>query len=461
MRKGLWNKRIPTIFAFVLLFFSIWVTSFFVKEGVIFVGRAGPDKVPLNIKIANISDASFTVSFTTAVKTQAALSIEDTDGNFLVHDDRNKKREEQKDFFSHFITVPDLEPNKIYKFSILSEGETYLNQGKKYEVRTGAKISIKPYDQNPIFGKVMLPGGEAGNDSIVEINIQDGQEISAITKDDGSFIIPTNSLRNINLSNYLKLNKGDKLTINIFRQNMKTTIEARFDEGLLPAITLQKDYDFTNIEEGETSTFSSQLKAPTPAVRFGEVKITSPKNSESFIDNQPLFRGTSLPNQTVKITIESNPIKADVKADGNGVWTFRPAAPLSAGEHTITIQSIDKYGILKTVTQSFIVFASGSQVTESATPSATPILSPSPTQTPGPTLPITPSPTETPVSTPSPTMVITATPTIVPTIGPTVTISPTNLPIATPPPPGSTSTIVMTFISVLLIFSGAALLFLL
>ncbi len=461
MKKGLWNKRIPTIFVFVILFFSIWVTSYLIQKEITFVGRATPAKTPRNIAVSNITETSFTVTFITNDKTLAALSVEG--GNappYLVFDDRNKKTGKQTEFYSHIITVPDLKPKTIYSFSIISDQDTYLDQGKKFTVTTGPIIIEDPPRQNPITGLVLLPDGKAGEDAIVELNVEGAQLFTVVTKDDGGFIIPTNSLRVRELDRYFVLRQDQQLTINILRQDLKTTLRTRFMEAeAIAPVTLEKNYDFTEREAEEISTLSSTLRAPTPQIATGEVQILTPKSSESFIDTRPLFRGTAVPNQTVKITIESDPIRAEIAADSNGVWSFRPSTPLSPGEHTITIKTQDRFGIIKTITQRFVVFASGSQVAESATPSATPTIKSTPTP------PLTPKPTATPVptviltQTPIPTSSLTQTPTPSTFVSPTLV--PTSIPQISPPPPGNSASLVLTVISVLLIFAGGTLLFLL
>lgn len=429
----------PTLFAFLLLFISIWVTSYLIQTGVIFVGRATPDKTPQNLKIANITDSSFTVTFTTNEKTSGALSVEEVGKNsYVVFDDRNKKTGDQNEFYSHYITVSDLQPEMPYNFTIIADGENYLNDDQKYFVRTGTKVSEIPPSQKPIVGKGLLPDGKEASDTIVEIKIQGAQLVTALTSDNGGFIIPTNSIRKEDLNGYLKLSSETLITILLRRQNLSSTIKTLFKNAeSLESLTLTQDYNFTDIEDVEVSTKASELRAPSPKIVSGVVRISTPKENESFVDSRPLFRGTALPNQKVKIKIESEVIVDEVTADANGLWSYRPPKAISPGQHKITIETIDSFGVSKILTQNFTVFASGSQVAESATPSATPISTPTPTT----------SPKTTPTSTPTP------------TIPPVITISPTQIPIATPAPPGNTSSLVLTVISTLLIFAGAALLF--
>ncbi|KKQ93588.1 MAG: hypothetical protein A3E68_01835 [Candidatus Levybacteria bacterium RIFCSPHIGHO2_12_FULL_39_39] len=457
MRKGLWSKRIPTFFAFLLLFISIWVTSFLIQKGVIFVGRATPEKSPREVLISNITDSSFTVTFQTLAKTVAAVSIEEKNNpQFVVFDDRNKRTDEQKPFYSHYITVSDLKPKTIYELSILSDGEIYLNGEKKYIVTTGPLITGAPPVQNPIVGKVLLPDGSAASDTIVVIAIEGAQSISSLTKDDGTYIIPTNSIKKTILDDYLTIDGNQEIQLKIIRGDMRASVKSLFkDSELIPPLTLQKNYDFTKTPEQKISSLASQLKVPPAKTKFGEVKILNPKPSESLIDNKPLFRGVALPNKTIKITIESNPIKTEVISDNNGSWSFRPSVPLSPGEHTITIETQDNFGILKTISQKFTVFASGAQVAESATPSATPAITITPTTTQA----ITPTVFISPSATPLITQIPTIAPTVVVTIPPT--IPPITIPITTPAPPGSSSSLILTSISIILIFTGSVLLFLL
>jgi len=457
MRKGLWSKRIPTFFAFLLLFISIWVTSFLIQKGVIFVGRATPEKSPREVLISNITDSSFTVTFQTLAKTVAAVSIEEKNNpQFVVFDDRNKRTDEQKPFYSHYITVSDLKPKTIYELSILSDGEIDLNGEKKYIVTTGPLITGAPPVQNPIVGKVLLPDGSAASDTIVVIAIEGAQSISSLTKDDGTYIIPTNSIKKTILDDYLTIDGNQEIQLKIIRGDMRASVKSLFkDSELIPPLTLQKNYDFTKTPEQKISSLASQLKVPPAKTKFGEVKILNPKPSESLIDNKPLFRGVALPNKTIKITIESNPIKTEVISDNNGSWSFRPSVPLSPGEHTITIETQDNFGILKTISQKFTVFASGAQVAESATPSATPAITITPTTTQA----ITPTVFISPSATPLITQIPTIAPTVVVTIPPT--IPPITIPITTPAPPGSSSSLILTSISIILIFTGSVLLFLL
>ena len=478
MKKGLWNKRMPTLFAFLLIFGSIWVTSYLIQTGIIFVGRATPDKTPQNVKISNITDSSFTVTFTTNEKTTSGLSVEEVGKNpYLVLDDRNKNTNTRNSFYSHYITASDLEPQTSYKFSLIADGETYLDNGQPFTVGTGARVSAPPPTQIPIVGRGRLPDGVASADTIAEIKIQGAQLITAITSENGDFTIPTNSIRRDDLTNYFSLSPETQITIMLRRQEFTSTIQVLFkNTDVLQDLTLSKNYNFTDLENPDVSTKASVLKTPTQRITAGTIKIVSPKPNESFVDSRPLFRGTALPNQKVKIKIESEIIIDQVTSDTNGLWTYRPAKSIGPGQHKITIETVDPFGVSKTLTEVFVIFSSGSQIAESATPSATPTIKLAPTKTPTPT-PTTPTPPKTttaptpttippttaPTKTPTPTPITSSiTPTETASPSPSlIAASPTQIPNVTPQPPGSNSSLILTVISVLFIFAGSALLFML
>lgn len=447
MKNNLLNKRMPTLFAFILLLGSIWATSFLIQKGIITIGRASPETTPENIKISNITDSSFTVSFTTADKAIAAINFGETeDLGSIVYDVRDKPGEKQTAFYSHYINIPNLKPNRKYFFSIISEGDSFLNDGKNYSVSTGSKIESSPPEQNPVYGKIVLPEGSSADDTLIYLTTDGNQTISALSKNTGEYIIPLNSIRNSSLDAYASFSANSVINLEIARQSLKSNIRAAYKkDNAIPTITLSKNYDFienTVTQNEEVATASSILKTPETNASNKSVEILSPKENDTLTDQKPAFRGTALPGSKVKITIHSsNNIQTEVTADNSGNWTYRPNTSLAPGEHTVTIETTDAFGIVKKITQSFTVFASGTQVTEAATPSATP----------------TTLPTSTPIPTPTTTTATTPTIALSPTLAPSLTIIPAKPTIAATG--DNTTSILLSSLPVFFILLGTILLF--
>ncbi|MFI5265475.1 MAG: Ig-like domain-containing protein [Candidatus Levyibacteriota bacterium] len=470
MKKGIFEKRIPTVLAILILIGGLIITSLVLRQSVFTTSHATPNEEPQNIEVTNITDTSFTVTFTTLDPTIAGVSVQNSNPPTVYYDARNPQG--GASFTSHFITVSNLLPKTTYSFSVLSNGGTYLNQGKNF---TATTLSVHIPVSSASFslgGKVLLPDGTAGNDVLILITIPGAQMVSAVTNGSGTFSIPTSLIVNPDGQPITLIpNMAIKLTAT--KSALVSTINYRYEPGAnIPTISLSNNYSFTAGEENvSVGTPSSNLSVPS-GPRKTDVKITVPKADQSFSDQRPSFQGTAAPNSLVKIVIHSDPVNVEVRSDPNGNWAYRPAVALSAGAHTITVSAADALGVFRTITTPFTVFASGSQVAEVATPSATikPTATSTPTSTPTPTIAqTTPSPTvsaavsSTPTPTLTPTIAPTATPTIIiPTNTPTPTVAVVIPPKAHVPPTGDTTqAIFLTTISILFIVSGSALLFIL
>jgi len=446
MKKGLFNKRVPTIFALLVLVGIIAVSTVLVQKGIFYIGKAAPENQPQNVLISNVTDTSFTVSFTTPGDVDSVLTMSDASvGKSLILDDRDKKNGGQEKYFSHLITVPNLKANTKYVFKLLVGAKEYSDPS--YTAQTVSEIKEQPPSQNLIFGKILLPDGTPAGDSIVSAKTQDSQLISAITNGNGQFVIPTNSLRTSNFNQYLVLQESSQMVITAFRQTMKSTVDTTFSVAQnLPPITLQEQYSFSPQEE-ETSTEASKLSLAIPTSTGKAVDITNPKEGQTFTDQRPLFTGVAYPNSKVTIQLK-NVLEKQIISSLTGAWSFRPDNSLPQGEYTLSA-STNINGSVTRSTKNFTIFPLGSQVAESATPSATPIIKPTIIPT---TVPVTP------------TTIISETPT--PTVNITATVIPTALPTtsSTPKPTiansGTTeNTIALTSISVILITIGTVLLF--
>ena len=477
MKRKIWEIRIPTIFAFVVIAASIYLTLFLVQKGVFIVGKAAPVNEPLNLTFANITDTSFRVGFTTNEKVTAAVKVVTPNGDELIQfDDRDSKGDGK--YFSHVATFKDLSPKSTYSVSVLIEGKTYPENNKVLTV-VSAPFTAKPQTDSQlqkVEGTIMLSNGEKADDSLVTIDIDGAQTLLTLSIN-GNYSFDFTTLRTQDLQEFFMPSKKSGITINAYNRNQNSSLTALFENSAsLPPITISEVYSL--LESAPTPTVSiptSDFLIPTPNKKSsGQLAILTPTNNQSFIDSQPIFAGTAFPNKDVLISLAlPNQINAKVLSDNLGFWTFRPASPLTQGTHMITVTAADAFGIKKSVNKSFTIFASGSQVTESATPSATPLptlTQPTATPTPiksGPT-PLQALPTATPLptsaqSTPSPTLiVIKATATPLPTIAiPTNTPTPTPFLSITPTSPGSMTSVLVTLVSVVFIFIGTTLLFIL
>jgi len=385
MKDQLLNKRIPTMLAVGLILLGIVLTTIIVKVQTSFRIDATNSQEPQNVKITNLSDDSFTITYQTNAATTGSINYGNSKqlGNTQLEDLPKNV---------HSITVEKLGPLTKYYLVIISGQNTFLNNGVPFEISTGPSIS-SPSALESLTGKIVLPDGKAAYGALVYLSADNSQLLSATVTKDGEFNFPLKNFRTSDLASYFKVNEDTVLKLEAINNSLKSTVSFQaLETNTIPTITLSNEYDFTK-DYVPTASSSAKSGFPPLSVKSDNLRpqILTPKKDQSFTDQKPQLRGTSLPNETVEIIIHSDEnIQTQVTADSNGNWTYRPPTNLSPGIHTITIKTRDSSGILTTIMQSFTVFAQGSQVSESATPSATPTQMITPT----------PTPTSTPTSTP-------------------------------------------------------------
>lgn len=411
MKKSFWYRRIPTLLGLLIISIAIGITTFIVGKPTFFTGNASPSAVPSQIRISNISDSQFTVSYVTDSPILGTLNFgKDPRLGKVITD--AKDQGSVKPHQIHSFTVKNLLPSTKYFFSIISGQDTYLNNGAPYEVTTGPSVeSIK--GAGFIVGKVVSLNGQAPKEGVVFATTEGAQTLSGDLRPDGLYTITLEGLRKADLSDNLSLNNDSLIRLLVVTDSgtSNVTILAK-NVNSVPTVVVGQNYDFSN--EGAVASSSASFgKFPTVSVGKAQgPKIIYPSSNQSITQTKPTFSGTALPNNKVSITINSSQtIQTQVTSDSSGFWSFTPSTSLLPGQHTITITSIDSSGIVRTITQTFTIVS----VAQAASPTPTPIAIASPT--PLPLSSPTSSQSATPV--PLPTLIPTATPTPLPTLPPT------------------------------------------
>jgi hypothetical protein len=443
VKHQLFNKKIPTILVILLITLGIPLTMFAIKNQTIFQSKASDSQEPQDIKITNISNKSFTISYQTNTPTTGSISygLDEKLGKSEL-DDIDKEKGSFSPKKIHSITIKELMPATKYHLSIISGSNTYLDTGTPFEITTGTNISSPSSNMQAVKGKIVLPDGNAPSEALIYLNAENSQLLSSTTTKDGVFSFSLKDLRTNNLSSYFDMNNNAVFKIFATNGSLKSTALVSLNQvESIPTITLSNDYNFVqeaspiSSKSAETSGFPSIISSSDHL----KPAIINPKKDQSLTDQKPQFRGTSLPNEKVEIIIHSDEqITAQVTADRNGNWTYKPTENLSPGIHTITIKTRDSQGILITIMQSFTVFAAESQLSKSPTPSAAPI--------------------PTPTTSPAPSII-----TLSPTVAPALTLSsPTPIPIQTIskgglPPAGDSRIIFVTIAAIATTATGIAL----
>lgn len=380
------EAKIPTILGIIIIVISLGATVLLFNNMRDFLGRASPDANPTEIKITNLSDSSFTVSWTTAGNVSGTINFgsEPSMGN-VATDDRDQISGKTGQYLTHHLTLRYLKPQSKYYFKIISGGTSFDNKGEPYIVTTAPQMGTSVSGAPPIYGTIAKSDGSPAAGAIVYLTLPGGIPLSTLVKSSGNWLIALNNARTADLSGFIKLTGTEKIDIFVQAGSEGTAraVARVISDSPISQIVLGKRYDFSQETASLSATAEPSLGFKAPATATPSPSLTSPASDSALPSDRPIFAGRGIPGKAVTIKVESPaPVTGTTSVDQNGNWTWTPPSGLSPGSHTVTVATTDSAGNPLQFTRNFTVLASGTQVTESATPSATATSRPSPTARP-------------------------------------------------------------------------------
>lgn len=401
------KSKIPTIIGIFLLTAGLAAGVLLVQNRQIFKLGASPQISPKNVRISNISDSAFTVSWVTDKQTDGFIKWGKSENSL----NQIEVDEIKGPSFVHTISVHGLDPETTYFFTINSDGKEFDNNGIAWQVTTGSKLTLRP-GSNTISGTVLTAVGTPAKSALVYVTVGGSSLLSTTTSENGSWVIPISSARTQNLASFVEIDDSSTLVEISVQAGPDGVASAQIypvSAKPAPPIILGKTYNFKNLPPSETegipkakvnlpeeATPSSGFNVPeeisTPSATT--VTLESIDEGEVVTTTEPEFFGKGPPKTTLTITVESDPITDSVTVDSSGNWKWSPPTNLPEGTHKITITWRDASGILRTLTRTFVVQAAEGPAFESTPSASTPTPSPSATPTP------TPSPSTTPSASP-------------------------------------------------------------
>src|SRR3989344_1780843 len=379
MKLTLTKIHFPTALGLLILLVAIGVGVFLIQTRTGTETGAEADLTPNQVRITNVTDTSFSASWTTdkdifgSVKYGAAAN----EIRQSALDDRDQLSGAAGAFDVHHVTIQSLKPGTKYYFKLNSGDKEFDNQGKPFEITTGPTLGAPPA-ADPVYGTILSPAGTPAEGVVVYINVANAAPLSALAKTNGNWALSLSTARNTNLSSYLTYDTQATI-VNLLVQGGKPgtapAITTTANDSPVPDIPLGKSSDFrtTNVEsinQQATSGFADlTASGSAEATASGDVTLENPGfNGEVINATQPAFIGSGPPGIVLAIEVNSEQTyTGSVTVDENGEWEFTPPAGLAPGEHAISINYIDSGGLEQTLTPNFIISPAG----ESTTPAIT------------------------------------------------------------------------------------------
>ncbi|MBI2611799.1 fibronectin type III domain-containing protein [Candidatus Gottesmanbacteria bacterium] len=395
------QTRIPTLIALAIVIFGIGGGIFLVETSQTFTLKADSSIVPSNIRITNISDSSFTVSWLTAKEaTGYVLFWSESRSRLTAFDDRDTDGRLKK-YITHHVTIKNLKENTIYSFEINSNGRAFNNAGKPYSQATALKLSTTT-NLDPSYGVILTTDNSPATGTVVYLTVGKSQPLSTLVKTAGTWLIPLNNLYSQDLFTRPEIADDEIIQIQaVYTKNLQlAALTDTKNDSPVPTMTLGKTYDFRNIQAKAPVLFAdNQNKVLGESnLVLNRIDFVFPKNDgDTTSDVRAEIRGVGIPGRDTVILINSIPQQSGkVIVAKDGTWSFKPKTYLNPGKLTVNITTEDDKGKAVSLSRSFIVLKSGQQVLGESTPSAT--LAPTDSFLPSPTVPFDfPTATPTPI----------------------------------------------------------------
>ncbi|MFC1711609.1 Ig-like domain-containing protein [Patescibacteria group bacterium] len=430
MKKGFLGKKFPTFFGLIFLIAAIATGLYFINQGKFSLTKSDSTAIPKKIKITNISDKQFTVSWVTDEPTTGYIKYDQTPKvKTEAKDDRDKLTGEQTKNLIHYVTVRNLTPAKTYHFKIGSGSRLYDNNGQAYQVTSGPTIGSAG-EAKIVSGRVLEANKNPAKGIIVYLSSPNIAPASTLTDVEGRWAIYLNKTRNSNLSSYAEYDpEATVLDIEI-EASKESTAAITITKNAFPVpdiILGQGPYDFRNkaiakdaplqaestpiiedeatteLQEKEEESELIQEEIPSqfnlqplgsPVSNPYTVIITNPAvEGEEINTTLPEIRGKGPADKVINIRIESPTTHTGtVTINEDGSWSFTPNTDLEPGNHTVYVNFLDDDGETQEIARNFIVLAADTSDLPAlvSTPSASLVPTVSPSPFPSPT--ILPSP---------------------------------------------------------------------
>lgn len=396
------KARIPTLLGLLLVFGAVFLFSVVFEQVTPILSRASPSITPANVVISNVTDTTFSVSWTTPTAATGALAVEDATGaKYTAFDDRDQQLSPSSTqsplgkYTTHMVTVRSGKPNSLYHMRIVSNGKVFSDGAKTYDVTTGPTLSSSGTTLEPAFGTITTPANLPAEGALVYLALEGSQTLSTFVKSSGSWVIPLHLARTEDYQSFITSNERIPESIIVrAADGDATAVTDTMNDNPVPAMTIGKSYDFRKIQATQpqptqqlAQIIPTVTEAPPPAVLgtniqtpSGVVALIAPKNGIALSANLPLIQGTGVPGNAVQLILGiTRPQIGKTTVEADGVWRYTPTTPLAAGRQSVTMTTKDAQGKSKAITHTFEILKSGTQVLGDATPSAT--INPTPTAT--------------------------------------------------------------------------------
>lgn len=406
------EKKISTILGLVLVC-GLFAALFALRKGaLIFSSKASEDIAPKDVKITNVTDKSFVISWKTEKAANGQIKFSEENGGKLFFDSRDKIGS-LGEYTTHYFETDNLKAETEYQFSVISGGKEFLDNEVNFKAKTAIDFTGDIPLANLASGVVETNTNTSAQGAIVFVNIDGISPLSSLVTSSRNWAVSLSKAFSADLSTLADYQDG-KILEEIFVEggSLGTAVAKVYteDDDPVAKIILGGEYDFTknNDNKGESAeetvggTGGAGFDGGGAVVKEKIFSIDNPEEGEVVGFLKPEIFGKGPSGGKVEIILESTvKFESKLTIDRDGNWRWTPPQDLEEGAHTLTVKFTDaKTGKTETFKRTFVLsaYAASDEPYFSATPSGE-----TATPTPEPMKTLIPEPTETPEPTAEPT----------------------------------------------------------
>lgn len=227
------KSTIPTILGLLILVIATGSVLFIIKGVQTFQSGASANLQPIDVRVTNVKDTSFTVSWVTSTDTIGIVRYSSGSGSWQSLPTSFSK--------VHFTTIQNLAPGNVYSISINSGGQIFSGDSIPSQVTTlGSYI---PHERI-ISGQILDANNVPMKDVLVYVAVNGVITNSSLTTASGSWVI---SLPDMADSTILQI---------IAEATTNDQASAQIDlksANPVPAISIGSSYDFRNQQSSQNN----------------------------------------------------------------------------------------------------------------------------------------------------------------------------------------------------------------
>jgi len=310
-KKSVLQKQIPTLVGLFVLVIALVGGVLMIGSGAgVFAPRASAETTPRNIRVSNVTDSSFTISFLTDIDTTGFVKYGTTADKLTSQssDDRDQLTGTVGSYQTHHITVRGLNPNTEYFYVLGTGGQaTFDNEGSSFSIKTAQRTGT-PSAAKTAYGTVLNASGQPADGAIVYVTLPGVGEMSSLVKATGSWAIPLSNARLADGTGYAEIT--DESMLSIFVQGASQALSAQTTATVaqsqpVEAITLAGRSDNLAMEQDSSNRltdlrnpgFGDPVQPEMQAMGEGTLDGNSTTQSnDSMMNANSTVTGTNLEN---------------------------------------------------------------------------------------------------------------------------------------------------------------------